>query len=262
MGRLDGKVVVITGAARNLGRGMARRLARDGASVIVADINDELGEKTANEIRDDLGGLAEFRHANVGVEHEARGLIDSTVSDHGRIDVLINNAQAFSGHHRLERKTNEQLELNLLTGLWAPFWTMQAVFPHMRDNGGGSIVNFTSLAAESGVELLGDYAAAKMAVQGLSATAAREWGRYGIRVNCIAPVAMNPADVGDNVRDPERIRDYARRSPMGRKGNAEEEIAGAAMFLASDDSAFVTGIVVHVDGGIHLTGLPRNVIPD
>jgi NAD(P)-dependent dehydrogenase (short-subunit alcohol dehydrogenase family) len=139
---------------------------------------------------------------------------------------------------------------------------MKSVFPHMRDSSGGSIVNFTSLAAESGVELLGDYAAAKMAVQGLSKTAAREWGRYGIRVNCIAPVALNPADVGDHVRDPERIREYGRRIPLGHKGDAEDEIAGAAMFLASDDSKFVTGTVVHVDGGIHLTGLPRNEMPD
>src|SRR5258708_7650254 len=102
MGRLDDKIVIITGAARNLGRGIARRLAREGATIVVADINDELGKQTAAEIRDELRGLAQFRYANIGVEDEARGLIAWTVEEYGTVDVLINNAQAFSGHARLE----------------------------------------------------------------------------------------------------------------------------------------------------------------
>jgi NAD(P)-dependent dehydrogenase (short-subunit alcohol dehydrogenase family) len=261
MGRLDGNVVIVTGAARGIGKGIARRLAREGAAIVVADIDDDRGRAAADEIESELKGSAVYRHADVGDEQDARSLIDWSAEKFGRIDVLVNNAQAISGLHRLEDTTNAEFETVLRTGPWATFWMMKAVLPYMRENHGGSIINFVSLTGVRGIEMMGDYAAAKEAIGGLSRTAAREWGRYAVRVNCIAPVAQNETDAPGRQRDPDRYAQYLARIPLGHKGDQEEEIAGAALFLASEDSKFVTGITLFVDGGVHLTGLPLNRIP-
>lgn len=259
--RLQDRVAVVTGSGRGLGKGMARRLAREGAIIVVADLDETTGPATAAAIESELQGRAVFRRADVGVESEAKALIEWTAEEFGRLDVVINNAQAFGGHIGLEDKTNDAMEKVLRTGLWATFWTMQAAFPHLRDGGGGSIINMVSLAGETGLELISDYAATKEAIRGLSRSAACEWGPFGVRVNCIAPVGLSEAAVAGGERDPQRFIEFTKRIPMRHHGDPEEEIGGAALFFASDDSKFVTGTTLFVDGGLHLTGPPRNTLP-
>jgi NAD(P)-dependent dehydrogenase (short-subunit alcohol dehydrogenase family) len=256
MGRLDGRTVVVTGGAKGLGKGMARRLAREGAAIVIADIDEAGGNETLEAIAKDYGVKTGFRKADVGLEPEARGLISSTVSEFGKIDVLINNAQRFPDGDYFEDKSNEVFDQVLVSGLKGTFWTMQEVFPHMRASGGGSIINLASISGYNGIEGRLEYNATKEAIRGLTRTAAREWGLFGIRVNCLAPAGLSEGAVAFSKVDPERFQRLQQAIPMRHSGDPEEEIGGAALFLASDDSKFVTGITLDVDGGLHIAGTP------
>ena len=150
MNRLEGNVVVVTGAARGIGKGVARRLAREGVAIVVADIDETLGRAAAHEIESELNGSAAYRHVDVGDEQDAKRLIDWSAKRFGKIDVLINNAQAISGLHRLEDTTNAEFDTVLRTGPWVTFWMMKYVLPYMRENHGGSIINLVSLTGGQG----------------------------------------------------------------------------------------------------------------
>jgi NAD(P)-dependent dehydrogenase (short-subunit alcohol dehydrogenase family) len=140
--RLVGRVAIVTGSGEGIGRGIARRYAREGARVVVAEIRDEWGEKTAADIRDELGGEARFVHADVAVKADALHMVDEAVSAYGGVDILVNNAQAFTPMVPLEEKQDEWFEASITSGLMGSFWSMQAAFPHLRDSGRGRIINF------------------------------------------------------------------------------------------------------------------------
>jgi NAD(P)-dependent dehydrogenase (short-subunit alcohol dehydrogenase family) len=251
VGRLDGRVALITGAGEGIGRGIARRYATEGAAVVVAELDATRGQKVADELSS-LGAKALFVETDVKQRDAVFAAVAAAVEAFGRLDVLVNNAIALSPRVFLEDKTDEMWEHSLRVGLWANLWGMQAAQPHMRAQGGGSIINFKSLDGELGHWLQSDYNAGKEAIGGLTRSAAAEWGRYNIRVNAICPAAAGAGHEQLSREDPQRLAKIESSVPLLRIGDPERDIGGAALFLATDDSCYVTGITLYVDGGLHL----------
>jgi NAD(P)-dependent dehydrogenase (short-subunit alcohol dehydrogenase family) len=181
-----------------------------------------------------------------------QAMVADTVRRFGTVDVLVNNAHGFGTRAKLEEIPDAQFDLSWRTGVKGTWWAMCAVRPIMAGKGRGRIVNFVSLAAERGDAGLGDYSATKAGIVALSRTAAREWGAEGITVNCIAPAAWTKRGQDWAARDPEGYARAMAARPIGRLGDPATDIAPVALFLASDESRFVTGEVIHADGGAFL----------
>jgi len=250
--RLAGRVALVTGAAQGVGRGIARRFAREGAAVVVADIDVAGGEAVASSLGPLGAAGARFVATDVTDRDAVQAMVDATVAELGGLDILVNNAQWVAPKVPLLEKTDDMLARTLDTGLWATFRAMQAAAPVMRGRGGGRIVNLCSLIGLSGAPLYADYAAAKEAIRGLTRVAANEWAADGILVNALAPVARTPAVDRYAADHPDAVAAAERANPLGRLGDPEDDIGGAALFLASDDARYVTGITLFVDGGAHL----------
>jgi NAD(P)-dependent dehydrogenase (short-subunit alcohol dehydrogenase family) len=257
-GRLDGKVVLITGAARGIGQGIARRFAREGATLVIVDRDRDLGETATASLVEEFGVKASFLTANVGYEDQACGAVQQAGETYGRLDVLVNNAQGFNGLSNLLDKTTGEFDYSLRTGFYASFWTMRTAAPFMVQAGSGSIINFVSLDGIAGEPYLADYDVAKEAIRALTKVAARELGPRQIRVNCIAPVADTPVMGRSEQQWPGFADNILRALPLGRLGDPEDDIGGVALFLASDDSRYVTGMTMYADGGLFLAP-PRNI---
>jgi NAD(P)-dependent dehydrogenase (short-subunit alcohol dehydrogenase family) len=249
--RLAGKVAIVTGAGQGIGRGIALLFAREGARVCVAELKAHRGERTAQEIRD-AGGEAVAVTADVGSRSDVERMVEETVRRFGAVDILVNNAHGFGPRAKLEEIPEEQFDLSWVSGVKGTWWAMNAVRPHMAGRAWGRIVNMISLAAERGDAGLGDYNASKAGIAALTRTAAREWGRQGITANAIAPGAWTKRGQDYAARDPEGFARAMAARPIGRLGDPETDIAPVALFLATDDSGFVTGHVFYVDGGAHL----------
>jgi len=249
--RLAGKVAIVTGAGQGIGWGIARVFAREGAHVCVADVKAHRAERTAAEIRHE-GGDAIGMAIDVGRHRDVSAMVEQTVERWGTVDVLVNNAQGFGRHRPLAEIDEEDFDRVWVSGVKGTWWAMCAVKPYMERQGRGRIVNFGSLAAEQGHRGLGDYAAAKGGITSLTRAAAREWGPLGITVNVIYPAAMSKRGKEFMERDPEGFARMMAERPIGRMGDLEEDIAPIALFLASDESRYLTGHVVYADGGGHL----------
>jgi NAD(P)-dependent dehydrogenase (short-subunit alcohol dehydrogenase family) len=263
-GRLQGQVAIVTGAGQGIGQGIARRFAREGAAIVVAELREPLGRQTAEDLSA-LGVDATFIPCDVGRKEDVNRVVVETIERHHRVDILVNNAQGFTPLVPLEEKTDEMLAISLDTGLWATFWAMQAVFPHMRDQRGGRIINFCSLNGVQGAWYTGDYNAVKEGIRGLTRSAAREWGPHHILVNVIAPGAASPGWLAYRDKSPREAAALEASIPLGRMGDPELDIGGVALFLASDDGRYITGHTMFADGGGHLGGgwrPPRSTKPD
>jgi 3-oxoacyl-[acyl-carrier protein] reductase len=248
MGRLEGKVAVVTGAARGIGRGVSRRFAQEGASVVVADVIEAEGKQVAVEL-EELGGVGHFVRTDVSRRDDVFAAVASATGTYGRVDVLVNCAIALSPHLPFEEKTDAMHRWVLRVGVFGTLWGMQAVFPHMKEQGGGRIINFDSFAKFNGQLHTADYDATKGGIGGLTTSAAAEWARYGILVNAISPASFSMG-TDKMVEQAPALLDYIATLPLGRIGDPEMDIAPAALFLASDDSRFVTGQTMVVDGGM------------
>ncbi|MFM8863283.1 MAG: SDR family NAD(P)-dependent oxidoreductase [Acidimicrobiia bacterium] len=261
-GRLEGRVAVITGAGQGIGRGIARRFAREGCNVVVAEMRPDTGERTVGEVKE-LGGDAIFVATDVAIEEQARGCVAAAVDRWGRIDVLVNNAWGGGVTTRLEWTPNEALEHGFTLGLMAAFWTMQESFEHMKAQGGGSIINIASLNGVNSHVFTSGYNTGKEAMRTLTRNAAVEWGRWNIRSNVICPGAATEAYQAFAAANPETAAKMLEDNPMRRMGDPENDIGGAALFLASDDSAYVNGNTLMVGGGTHVNGVSwRPVMPE
>lgn len=251
MGALEGKVAVVTGAGQGIGRGIARRFARDGAAMIIAEISVEHGKRVAQEI-EDQGGRARFVRTDVSKKADVQAMVDAAVSEFGRLDILVNNAVKVPTPTVMEKKTDAMLEQQLAIGVWGTWWALHAALPVMRKQGGGSIINFSSLDFETGAWLHSDYSVMKGGIIGMTRSAAIDWARFGIRVNALAPVAATAAFEKMCAERP-GFREVANSIiPLGRMGDPEDDIAPVAVFLASDAARYMTGAVLNVDGGLNM----------
>jgi len=242
--RLQGKVAVITGAARGIGRETALLFAREGARVVVADV-DTRGEVVAQDIRQ-TGGEALFARTDVTSRESCHALVGSTLAAFGQVDVLVNNA-GIVRDAVLAKLTESDFDLVVNVNLKGTFTMTQAVVAPMVERGSGSIINVSSVVGLYGNFGQTNYAATKAGVIGMTRVWARELGKKGIRVNAVAPGFIR-TEMTQGV--PEKVLDMMRdKTPLGRLGTPED-VARVFLFLASDEAAYVHGAVISVDGGL------------
>ncbi len=255
MNRLQNKAAIVTGAGEGIGKGVARRFASEGAAVVIAEINEEAARRTAEEIARDFGTRALPVTTDVTRKESILSMIEATISSLGRVDILVNNAWGGGDYSRLERKSESRVERAFRFGPMAALWAMQAVFPHMRQAGGGRIISMCSLNGINAHMYTAEYNMAKEALRALTRTAAREWARHSITANIICPGAATPSYEAFRRNSPENAAALLKQNPMGRMGDPERDIGGVALFLASDDSGYVTGNTIFADGGSHINGV-------
>jgi NAD(P)-dependent dehydrogenase (short-subunit alcohol dehydrogenase family) len=246
---LAGNVVVLTGASKGVGRGIARYLTTCGVRLVVSARGAE-GLATLSAELDDLGGEHVALTADAADRDASFGLVAAAVETFGTVDGIVANAQTSPDPVGIEHVSEADLDITFGAGPKGTLWLMQAAFPVMQAQGHGRIVTFGSNAALAGVPTFGAYSAAKEAVRSLTRTAASEWGRFGITVNCICPVSVRHHTPG--LDDPEALAKFERsfaRQPVPRDGRLEEDIAPVVGFLLSDASAYVTGQTLMADGG-------------
>ncbi|MEW6300302.1 MAG: glucose 1-dehydrogenase, partial [Thermodesulfobacteriota bacterium] len=243
-GRLDGRVALISGAARGMGECEARLFAREGAKVVLGDVLEEQGQQVAREILQD-GGAATFVRLDVTAEDDWRRAVEVTEQTYGKLDVLVNNA----GIVRMAPLDETNLEawnavINVnQTGV---FLGMKYAVPAMRRAGGGSIINISSIAGIVGLPNIPAYQASKGAVRLLTKHAAIQYAKDKIRVNSVHPGRIETPMTANLA--PERREMVLRLTPLGRDGKPEE-VAYGVLYLASDESSFVTGAELVIDGG-------------
>lgn len=249
--RLKDRVVLITGGAAGIGKSTAQRFIEEGARVVLCDVNAEAGAATVGE----LGESAEFYKVNVTNRQAVQEWVDTVVEKYGRVDVLVNNAGIVRDDLLVKVKDGElvkqmseaEFDLVISVNLKGVFNCTQAVAPHMIREGSGVILNASSVVGLDGNFGQTNYVATKAGVVGMTKVWARELGRYGVRVNAVAPgfieteiLASMPVKILDGMRA---------RTPLRRLGQPSD-IADAYLFLASDEASFITGTVLRVDGGI------------
>ncbi|MDB6060945.1 MAG: short-chain dehydrogenase [Verrucomicrobiaceae bacterium] len=259
---LENKIAIVTGGAKGLGYGISRRLAQDGAKLLITGRDGKATAEVAAQIRAEIGTEAIGMATDVGVKADVEAMIQRAVDEFGGLDILVNNASQLSPNILMEHKTDEMLKRTLEIGLWGSWWGMQAALPHFKKRGGGSVINFHSIDAQTGAWLHADYNINKMAIEGLTRSAAVEWGRFNVRVNAIAPTGLGQvfAKLVDEV--PGFLEMATANNPLKRAGDPELDIGPVIAFLASDMSRFVTGELINVDGGQHLPGyvsVPHNL---
>ncbi|SOC82141.1 hypothetical protein SAMN05421890_0530 [Ensifer adhaerens] len=246
MQRLAGRVALVTGGGRGLGRAISEAFAREGAAVGILDLKPEVAEPAAEAIRA-AGGKALAITGNVAKRQDLFDAVAKLKAEFGPVDILVNNAM-WNRYGPLEEQTEEMIGRMIDVGFKGVVWGYQAVLEDMTAAGGGAIINIGSpssvLAMKHGIM----YSAIKAAVSGLTRSGAAEFGPRNIRVNAIAP-GSTPTEGANLVVSEEAWERRRQRVPLGRLG-APEDIANAAVFLASDESSFITGDILFVDGGI------------
>ncbi|HXY71884.1 MAG TPA: glucose 1-dehydrogenase [Actinomycetota bacterium] len=250
MGRLDGKVALVTGAAGGIGRTAAERFAAEGAEVMLADVLDEEGESAAAAIRQ-AGGSAAFVHADVTRASDVDAMVAATVERFGRLTVLFNNAGVFlPGDDSVTTTPEDVWDRVIAINLKGVFLGCHAAIPAMLVAGGGSIVNMASFVALMGAATPQiAYTASKGGVLAMTREVAVEFARKGIRANALCPGPVETPLLRSLLGDETNWQRRLVHVPVGRFGRAEE-IANGALFLASDESSFMTGAALVIDGGI------------
>jgi len=246
-GRVEGKVALVTGGASGIGRATALTFAREGARLVIADMNEEGGQQTVHMITE-KGGEAIFLQVDVTSTSAVEAMLSKTVETYGRLDCAHNNAGIAGGGRALTAEYPEEwwhqvIAVNL-TGVWL---CMKYEIPQMLSQGGGTIVNTASTAGLIGSRGISAYVASKHGVVGLTKTAALEYAQQGIRVNCVCPGYIQTPMTERAMSDPALQAQITAR-PMGRVG-ASEEVAEAVVWLCSAAASFVTGHTMTVDGG-------------
>ncbi|MHA3963224.1 MAG: SDR family NAD(P)-dependent oxidoreductase [Candidatus Thorarchaeota archaeon SMTZ1-45] len=254
MGKLANRVAVLTGGASGIGKAIVELFVKEGARVVVADIQDELGQQLAES----LGASATFVHADVSLEDDVKSMIDYAVDSYGRLDCVVNNAGMGGVQGEIESIPVSGFDHTIGVLLRGVFLGIKHSAPILKRQGEGNIINISSIAGLRGISQNHPYSAAKAAVIQLTHTVAMELAPYNIRVNSICPGSivtsifgaskgMSAADSESKYEDLKRL--FERAQPLQRAG-LPEDIAKAALWLASDDSSFVTGHALVVDGGM------------
>jgi NAD(P)-dependent dehydrogenase (short-subunit alcohol dehydrogenase family) len=243
---VDDKVIIVTGSGRGVGKGMALHLGKGGARVVVAEWKEHLLTETCAELTalgvENLGVVCDIQRKD-----QIDAMVARTVERFGRVDALVNNAQTFRPQAAIADVSEDDVDVFYTSGVKGTLWAMQAVYPHMKAQGWGRIVNFASSMGITGGTGFAAYNASKEAIRALTRTAAREWGADGIVVNAIAPAAATHH--GEAGKQSEGYRIFIQNCPMGRQGDPELDIAPIAWFLCSDASRYLTGHTFMADGG-------------
>jgi NAD(P)-dependent dehydrogenase (short-subunit alcohol dehydrogenase family) len=245
---LDGKVAIVTGAARGIGKGMATALLKAGAAVTITDIRQETLDETSAAFDKMKGARHLALIADGTKDDDVNNAVRKTVEGFGRIDVLINNAQTAVTGVNIEDQTVADVMVGIDTGFLASFRYMKAAFPYLKE-AQGTIVNFASQAGLIGnVGMIG-YNAAKEANRALTRTAAREWAQYNITVNTIIPGMITEGSKEFFDANPEHYKHSLANIPLGRLGDPEKDAGALVVFLASEGAHYLTGDTFNIDGG-------------
>jgi NAD(P)-dependent dehydrogenase (short-subunit alcohol dehydrogenase family) len=264
-GKLAGKVAIVTGASRGIGREIALAYAAAGADVAVAARPSDALDSVADEVRA-AGQRALIVPTDVSVSAQVDELVERTISELGAVHVLVNNAGAFKEvasvpfpdkvlrppavmRDSTGRMTDEEFRQVIDTNIGGVFYGCRAVAPHMMERGYGKIINISSIAATMAFKLEAIYGASKAAVNMLTRTLALEWASYGVRVNALAPGDYNTAMTSEAWSDPVRRQAYLDSIPLGTEGDMAG-LGALAVFLASADSDYITGQTIYIDGGL------------
>ena len=253
LGRLAGRTAIVTGAGQGVGEGIARRLAAEGANVVVAARRAVTGEPVAESIQS-LGGSAICVETDITNRESVAACVAATVQRFGGLHIMVHNAFRGGLPHKLEEADLDRHWKHMSqTGVWAVLHTGQAAWPHLRDAGRhGRFIIVTSPSGVEGSANIPLYSPVQAAERAIAKSLAREWGPSGVTVNCVAPVAASPALLNAFERSPALQAALEARTPLGRVGDPEADIGSVALFFASDDSAYVTGQTVVCDGGSFL----------
>jgi len=264
MGFLTGKTVIITGGGRavlsdgkagSIGYGIANAYAKEGANIVITGRN----VKKLNEAKEELERLYGIKvlalQGDIAAGNDnaatAKAVVDETIKEFGRIDVLINNAQASASGVTLADHTTEQFDLAMYSGLYAAFYYMQACYPYLKETQ-GSVINFASGAGLFGNYGQCAYAAAKEGIRGLSRVAATEWARDNINVNVVCPLAWTAQLEQFKNAYPDAFEKNVHTPPVGRFGDPEQDIGRACVMLAHPDFKYMTGETLTLEGGLGL----------
>jgi len=259
MKQLQDKVAIVTGAGRGIGRAIAMAYAAAGAKVAVVSRTPSTVEAVAREIKD-AGGEAIGVACDVGKREQVFAAVDKTVKAFGTVHILVNNAQGFGTEAdpqpstvfvAMEDTNEDEWEYTFRTGATASLWFMKAVFPHMKAQHYGKIINFASSSGQMGFPGNTCYNSTKEAIRALTRTAANEWGQYGINVNTINPALETRAFDAWKKARPEFVEALKQRIPMRRLGDPDVDAGPIAVFLASPGSDYMTGSTFMLEGGMH-----------
>ncbi|MDE3226355.1 MAG: glucose 1-dehydrogenase [Nitrospirota bacterium] len=248
MSRLQGKVALITGCSVGIGEAIARRFAREGASVVITGRRKELLDKVVGDITGE-GGRAIAVAGSVADEAHARAAVDQAVRAFGKLDVLVNNAGIGAFGKLLHETDDATWDDVLAVNLTGAFRMTRAAVPAMLKAGGGSIINISSIASLVGIPMLAAYAASKGGMDALTRCTAIDYAKQGIRCNAMNPGLVATPMAASLISDQARLDQVLSNYPIARPGTPEE-VASLALYLASDESAWMTGTIVPIDGGM------------
>lgn len=245
---MDQKTVIITGGGRGIGFGISTAFAKEGANLVLTGRTESTLQKSKEELEKQYGISVLVAAADGASEEAVRGVIAKTVETYGKIDVLINNAQASKSGVLFADHTKEDFDLAIMSGLYATFFYMREAFPYLKESQ-GSVINFASGAGLSGKPGQTSYAASKEGIRGMSRVAATEWGQYGINVNVICPLAMTDGLKKWKEEYPDLYDKTIQGIPLGRFADPEKDIGRLCLFLASEDANYITGETISIQGG-------------
>ena len=250
MRRLKGKIALVTGGGAGIGRAICETFAREGAHVVVADINGEAAEETASAIVT-ANGAAGAHTVDITDTAQVKTLMETITAAHGRLDVLVNNA-GVGARADFRHLSDDEWEKVWSVNLDGTVKCAREAFDLMRASGKASIVNLSSVMSTKHTRQMAVYSATKGAVSALSRSLAVEYAPYGIRVNTLLPGYVETALIGRYIKNPGIAKALLTQTPLRRFGTPED-IASAALFLASDEAAYITGAALNVDGGMQTT---------
>lgn len=247
MGILDGKVVIVTGATSGIGESTAIEIVREGGIVILAGRREAQGNAVVAKIKQE-GGSALFVQTDVTVETDIKNLVNQTIKEYGRLDAAFNNAGIFGTIGTLDMISTNTYENIMDINLRSIYWSMKYEILEMKKSGGGAIVNVSSLAGIMGIPQAGVYAATKHGVIGLTKTAAMEFAKDNIRINCVLPGPIE-TELWEHLPDGKQmLQNLGNNAPMNRYGKPIE-VAKPVVFLLSDGASYITGTQLIIDGG-------------